>query len=230
MAITSFELRDDIGVLTMDDGKVNALGPDMLSALAEGLERAETDAQALVLTGRAGRFSAGFDLKIMMSGLDAAKDLLVRGADVLMRAFVHPQPLVVACSGHAIAGGALLLSVGDVRIGAAGDFKIGLNEVANSMPVPILAHELARARLDVRELDAAVLFAKMYDPEAAARAGWLDRVVEPKELLESAINEARALAALPALAYAMSKRSLRRGVDQHIRETLESNIQEFGVG
>jgi enoyl-CoA hydratase len=225
-----FELTDSIAVLRMDDGKANALSPGMLNQLDHALERAEKEAKATVLLGREGRFCAGFDLRVMMAGMDAARGLVSQGAAVLMRCYEHPQPLVIGCTGHAIAGGALLVATGDLRIGAAGSFKIGLNEVANSMPVPILAHSLAEDRLDPRELTRAVLHSHMYDPESAAKAGWLDAVVAPGDLEKTVLEEAKRLAALPSWPYKMSKRSLRRKTISYVRETLDANMREFTVG
>jgi len=146
-----------------------------------------------------------------------------------MRLYEHPLPLVIACTGHAVAGGVLLAATGDLRIGARGPFKLGLNEVSNGMPVPILAHELARDRLDPRHLVEAVLHARLYDPEAALQVGWLDRLADPDQLEAEAISAAQQLAALPASAYAHTKRSLRRATIEHIRATVEQNLAQFTV-
>ena len=161
---------------------------------------------------------------MMMSGPEAARDLLVAGSDLLMRIYGFPKPVVMACTGHALAGGALLLATGDVRIGALGAFKIGLNEVANGMPVPILAHRLAADRLDPREFVAATLHAKIYDAESAAVAGWLDSTVSAEELFTVALAEARRLSMLSAHAYALTKESIRRESIAHIRETLAGDL------
>lgn len=228
--IVSFEVRGDVALLKMDDGKANALSDAMIRELGAALDRASKEAKAVVLMGRPGRFSAGFDLRVMMSGPDAARALVTAGGDLLMRLYEHPQPLVIACTGHAIAGGVLLAATGDRRIGAAGDFKLGLNEVSNGMPVPILAHELARDRLDPRVLVEAVLHARLWDPEGAVQVGWLDRVVPAEELEARALEEAAALAKLPQPAYGMTKRSLRKQTIAHVRGTMESNLAEFRVG
>lgn len=228
--VVSFELRGTTAVIKLDDGKANALSPALLGALDGALDRAESEAKAVVLTGREGRFSAGFDLRVMMSGPQAARDLVVKGGEVLLRCYEFPKPLVIACTGHALAGGALLVATGDTRIGVTGDFKIGLNEVQKGMPVPILAHEFARDRLDPRELVASVLQAKIYDPASAKEAGWIDRVVAPEELEEAALAEATRLTGLPATAYALTKRSLRRQTIEHIRNTIETNLQEIAGG
>jgi enoyl-CoA hydratase len=147
-----------------------------------------------------------------------------------MRLYEHPQPVVVAVTGNAIAGGVLLAATGDWRIGTRGPFKLGLNEVKNGMPVPILAHDLARDRLRPSEVTRAVLFAHLYDPEAAEQAGWLDELAEPTELEAIALEKATALTQLPQAAYAHSKRSLRRRTIAHIRGTMAANLDEFSVG
>src|SRR5204862_6451033 len=137
----------------------------MIAALLAALPRAETEAGAMILAGRPGRFCAGFDLKAMMSGPQAATALLGRGADLLMRLYGAGVPLVIACTGHALAGGALVLLTGDVRVGASGEFRIGLNEVSIGLPVPVLAMELARDRLLPTELGRATLQARAYGPD-----------------------------------------------------------------
>jgi enoyl-CoA hydratase len=228
--LVSFELRGDVALVRLDDGKANAMSEALIAGVGAALDRASAEAKAVVLMGRPGRFSAGFDLKVMMSSPEAARALVMTGGELLMRLYEHPQPLVVACTGHAIAGGVLMLATGDRRIGVSGDFKLGLNEVANGMPVPILAHELARDRLDPRALVEAVLHARLYAPEDALRVGWLDRVVAAEELEERALEEAEALAKLPQPAEAQTKRSLRRATIAHVRATVESNLAEFNVG
>lgn len=224
----TLELSDEVAIVRMDDGKANALGPAMLDALDAAFGRAEREAKAVVLAGRPGRFCAGFDLKHMMAGPESARALVTRGADVLLRMYAHPQPVVVACTGHALAGGALVVLCGDVRLGTAGEFKLGLNEVAIGLPLPILAIELARDRLDPRRLTEATLLARQFDPEAARDAGYLDQVVPADQLLPRALEEARRLAGLGSVPFAASKRALRRDTIRHIRDTLEENIREFG--
>ncbi len=213
-----YQLTDDIAVIAMDDGKANALSMPMIDAVLGALDRAAGEAKAVILTGRPGRFCAGFDLRVMMSGPDAAVALLTRGADLLLRLFEYPLPLVIAASGHALAGGALVVLTGDTRLGIAGDdVKVGLNEVAIGMPVPLLAMELARARLNPAALTAATLFAQVYTPAGAQTAGYLDAVVAAEDLAAAALTEAKRLGALPRAAYAGTKQRLRGPVAATIR-------------
>lgn len=215
-----YSLEGSVAVLQLDDGKVNCVGHSFVEAVEEGLDRASTEASAVVLVGRPGVLSAGFDLKELEKGPEAASKLVQRGARMLVRVFTHPQPVVVACTGHAVAAGAFLLLACDTRIGASGDFKIGLNETAIGMSLPVFGLELGKARLSPRYLTAAVTQAKLYDPEEAIAAGFLDRVVSSDEQIDAAMGEASALGELPAAAYAGNKLGVRQAVADTIRASL----------
>ncbi len=228
MPHVTFELRDKVAVVGMDDGKANALGFAMMDAVEAALARAEREAAAVVLVGRKGRFSAGFDLAEMMAGADQARAMVRRGADFLLRVYTLPMPLVVACTGHALAGGALLVLTGDVRVIARGAFRIGLNEVQIGLPVPVLAMELARDRLHPSHLTAATLFADVADPERAVTVGFADELASEEGLLDAALAHARRLTALPREAYAKTKVSLRGPTVRHVRDTLEEDLARLG--
>ncbi|MEM8765846.1 MAG: crotonase/enoyl-CoA hydratase family protein [Pseudomonadota bacterium] len=204
-----FERKDDVAVLHFDDGKANAVGHTLLDSLHEGLDQAAAEAKAVVVTGRDGVFSAGFDLKEIQKGPEAAAALVGKGAKTFLRLFSHSQPVVMACTGHAIAAGAFLLLTGDNRIGAAGEFKLGLNETAIGMSFPVFGIQLATARLDPRHLTRAVVQSELYDPDGAVAAGYLDRVLPPEQVLDAAIAQAAALAELPGAAYAKNKLDVR---------------------
>ena len=217
----NYEQVEKVAVLHLDDGKANAVSHALMDAVNEGLDRAEQEAQAVVLHGREGVFSAGFDLKEIQKGPDAAQALVGKGAAMFLRMFSLPQPLVIACTGHAIAAGAFMLLSADNRIGAAGDFKIGLNETAIGMNFPVFGLELARARLDPRHQTRAFVQSQLYDPDGAVAAGYLDRVLPPDQVLEGAVAEAAALAELPAGPYAQNKRDLRAAPIAAIEASLD---------
>ena len=224
-SIVRYELADNIATITMDDGKANALSIAMIEQLMAALERATLEAGAVVLTGRPDKFCAGFDLRVMMSGPDAAIDLLRRGSALLMRLFELPLPLVIAATGHALAGGALVVLTGDHRIVADGTFKVGLNEVAIGLPVPVLAMELARARLLPTELTRATLLANIYTPADARAAGYVDAVVPADALATTALAEAKRLAALSKPAFVGTKQRLRQATIEVIRNTFEEDVR-----
>jgi enoyl-CoA hydratase len=197
----------------------------MIDQLLAALTRAEEEAGAMVLIGRPDKFCAGFDLRVMMSGPEQAKALLGRGSELLLRLFGATLPLVVACSGHAMAGGALVVLTGDTRLGSQGAFKLGLNEVSIGLPVPVLAMEFARARLTPTELTKATLFAQIYNPEEAVRAGYLDAVVPADGLLDAAQAEATRLAGLARSAFKATKQRLRGTVIADIRARMVEDMR-----
>lgn len=227
MPQVTYALSDDVAVIAMDDGKANALSPSMIADLSDAFDRAANESNAVVLAGREGKLCAGFDLKVLMGGPDGARTLFRSGAELFLKIFEFPKPVIVACTGHAIAGGALLLGAADVRIGAQGPFKIGLNEIAIGVPLPIFAHRLAEARLDPRRLVEATLLATLYSPSGAAEVGWLDRTVAADQVHETALAEARELAGRSGEPFAISKRSMRKDLAAHVRETLESDLSEI---
>jgi enoyl-CoA hydratase len=227
MSHVTYELREKTAILTMDDGKANALGYQLMDEVDAALTRAKGEASAVVLTGRKGRFSAGFDLSEMMGGAAKVHAMLNRGADFLLGLYLAPIPLVVACSGHALAGGALLVLTGDVRVAARGAFKIGLNEVQIGLPVPLLAMELARDRLSPAHLTAATLFAEVVDPERALPAGWVDELASEEGLIDAALVHARRLAAFSRDAYGKTKASLRGRTVDYVRETLADDLKRL---
>src|SRR5262249_52732794 len=134
-----------------------------------------------------------------------------------------PRPVVAACTGHALAAGAILLLVADQRIGALGDFKIGLNEVAIGLTLPVFAVELARDRLSKRHFTAAATQAAIYDPDGAVDAGYLDRTEAADVLPEAAFAEASRLAEL-GNAFGYTKKNERWRTVKYIEDTLDEDM------
>jgi enoyl-CoA hydratase len=222
--LVRYALHDRVAVLTLDDGKANALSPATIAALHATLDRAERDAAAVLLVGRPGRFSAGFDLNVMTGDLAGVRTLVMAGAELLLRLYLYSRPVVAACTGHALAAGALMLLAADLRVGARGQFRIGLNEVALQLTLPVFAMELARDRLATRLFTAAVTQARIFDPDEACEAGFLDLLAAPDELFDTALAHAQRLAALPDPAFARTKRRERGATVERIRATLTEDI------
>ena len=228
-SILSYDLDGDVAVLRLDDGKANAIGPATVTALDEALTRAEGEAGAILLTGREGKLSAGFDLSVMTSGEAAMQGLVKSGAELLVRWYASPLPTVAACTGHALAMGSLLLLASDTRIGADGPFKLGLNEVAIGMGLPIFAVELARDRLSPRAFTAATIQGQVYDPAGALEAGYLDQLVAADELEATAREEAGRLAQLRRGAVSHTKARARQATVDLIRSTLDEDMAATGM-
>ncbi|MDC0068508.1 crotonase/enoyl-CoA hydratase family protein [Gammaproteobacteria bacterium] len=215
-----YALNDKIATITLDDGKANAVSHTLIDTLNTALDQAETEATAVVLLGRTGIFSAGFDLKEIQKGPDAAAALVGRGAEMFYRLFNYPLPLIAGCTGHAMAAGAFILLSCDTRVGVRGDFKLGLNETAIGMSLPVFGLELARNRLSKRHLTAAVVQSRLYDPASAVDSGYLDETVDVDELEARCHDLATELSALPTAAYARMKRDLRQATLETIKASL----------
>ncbi len=220
MSVT-MELHESVALISVDDGKANAVNQTLLANLNNALDKAEADAKAVVLVGRPGRFSAGFDLKVLQGGsVDDALALVNAGGALALRLYSFPLPVVAACSGHAIAMGAFILLSCDTRIGVKGEFKIGANETAINMVLPAFARELLKARIDPRYHTQAAIQAKLYDPDGAATVGFLDEAVAPETLLDRAMAIAGDFTALPTQAYAGNKREMR----QHTLDAIQASL------
>jgi enoyl-CoA hydratase len=197
---------------TMDDGRANALSTVMSGALRAVIDEAENDPSvgAVVIAGRPGRFCAGFDLGVIRGGDREAILTMVRdGGRLVGQAYGAAVPVVAACTGHAVAAGALLLLGCDHRIGPDTDVKIGLNEVAIGLTLPPWALAIAEARLSPRHLQTSVVNSRLHSGPEAVDAGFLDAVVAPDEVVGAALARAAELAELDPGAYAATVAALR---------------------
>ena len=220
-----YEAHDDVVHLTWDDGKANSVSSESLGEFNDLLDRIDQDeAKGLVLTGRPGVFCAGFDLAELGKGDSTTRDLVRGGAELLLRLYSLPIPVAVGCTGHSLGMGALLLLIGDIRWGAPGSHKIGLNETAIGLPMPTFGSELAVARLSRRHLQRSVLLAEIYGPNEAVDAGFLDRVCEEGRLHDEIAAEGARLAAQGGKHFTRTKRRLREDTIDRIRASFDNEL------
>jgi len=218
---------DGVATITMDDGKANALSPAMLAAVNRGLDEAEAQPAVVLLTGRPGTFSGGFALPVLMGGGAEALAMLRAGFALSERLLSFPTPVVIACPGHAIAMGAFLLLSGDVRLGAAGPFRIVANEVAIGLTMPRAAVEICRQRLTPAAFNRAVLLSETFAPDDAVPAGFLDRVVDAPALAAAARDTATALGRLDPTAHAATKARTRAATLDALRTAIAADFAEL---
>ena len=189
----TLSMRGDVAVVVVDDGARNTLDFGLTDAILKALIAAQEQAGAVVVAGRPGCYSDGMDHEVLRSGGEAASDLLHIGTELVLRVVEFPRPIVMACTGDALEAAAVSMLCYDVRIGAAGDFKIGMDFVARGVSVPDLAVELARSRLSPRHVAMAVNAAHLYAPDEAVEAGFLDYVTTG-DVVEQACEVAAGLA------------------------------------
>ena len=208
--IVTVTLHDEVAVIAVDDGKANALSFGVMAAINAALESLDASIRAVVLTGRPGMFTGGFDLAVIRSNdLAAIGTLVTDGGELVLRLYRSPRPVVLACTGHAMAAGALLLLGAHFRVGAAGDFKIGLIETAVGLVLPDWAVEMTGERLTPRQRQQAAVEARVYDPAGALEAGFFDAVVPPEDVLGTTIAEAKRLGAFHPAVYAGNSAKVR---------------------
>ena len=224
--IVSCRVEESLATITIDDGKANAVSFQFIEEVNAALDQAEKDKAVTILTGRPGKFSAGFDLSTLSKGGEAATQLVRTGALLCARLLGFPTPVIIACNGHSLALGALLLLATDYRIGTEGNYKIGTNEVAIGMPLPYFGVELARLRLSPIHFSRAVANAEIYTPQGAVEAGFLDVVVSEEELMESAMRSAQELAKLDVAAHYATKMRVREEAISTINEAID---REYGA-
>ncbi|WP_219060612.1 crotonase/enoyl-CoA hydratase family protein [Pseudomonas sp. UMAB-08] len=218
--LISYHLEDGIATLTLSNGKVNAISPEVIAAFNSALDQAEQDRAVVIITGQPGILSGGYDLKVMTSGPENAISLVTAGSTLARRLLAHPFPVVVACPGHAVAKGAFLLLSVDYRIGVDGPFSIGLNEVQIGMTMHHAGIELARDRLSKSAFHRSVINAEMFNPKGALDAGFLDKVVSAEELQSAARTAALQLKKLNMVAHKNTKLKVRKA----LLEALDQSI------
>lgn len=218
--LITYHLDEGIATLTLNNGKVNAISPDVIAAFNTALDRAQQDRAVVIITGQPGILSGGYDLKVMTSGPQAAVSLVTAGSTLSRRLLAHPFPVIVACPGHAVAKGAFLLLSADYRIGVEGTFSIGLNEVQIGMTMHHAGIELARDRLRRSAFHRSVINGEMFDPISAVDAGFLDKVVAAEQLQEAALAAARQLKKINMSAHKNTKLKVRKA----LLETLDDAI------
>ncbi|MGS2721708.1 crotonase/enoyl-CoA hydratase family protein [Paraglaciecola aestuariivivens] len=220
--LVSCIIQNNIATLTIQNGKANAISHQVIDDLNHALDQAEEAGAVVVLTGKAGMFSGGYDLKVMRESMQSAMALVEKGTTLTRRMLAFPFPILIACSGHAVAKGAFLLLAGDYRVGVAGDFKIGLNEVAIGMSMHHGGVELARGRLAPVFFNRSVILAEMVNPEEAVTAGFLDKVVSQDAFIPTVEAIALAMTKLDMRAHHQTKLKARAA----LLSTLDECIQK----
>ncbi|MFP3514719.1 crotonase/enoyl-CoA hydratase family protein [Pseudomonas sp. SIMBA_077] len=220
--LIAYHQEDGIATLTLSNGKVNAISPQVIAAFNAALDQAEQDRAVVIITGQPGILSGGYDLKVMTAGPEQAIELVKQGSTLARRLLAHPFPVVIACSGHAVAKGAFLLLSVDYRIGVEGPFSIGLNEVQIGMTMHHAGIELARDRLRKSAFHRSVINGEMFNPNTAVDAGFLDVVVKPEALQATALEAARQLKKINMKAHKNTKLKVRK----ELLETLDKAIEQ----
>ncbi|MBV7454102.1 enoyl-CoA hydratase/isomerase family protein [Acidovorax sp. sif1233] len=219
------EAVDGCAVVRMNTNKVNVQNALFFADLHDAFDRLEREFGELpvVLTGQGDAFSAGIDFDysfgIFGSGSkDAVREWYKAYRETNLRIFEYSRPTVAAVNGHAIAGGLITALDCDFRVAARKPAKFGLNEVPIGIPMPAAYVEIIKYALGDQVGALATLRGKLYTLEEAERLGFFHEVVEPEQLLATAIGYAKCITPDCNTAYAMSKKALHDSVMRQIEE------------
>ena len=220
-----------VAVLSLDDGKANALTMPEFEGLSRALaEIAASDAGAMVLTGRAGYFTAGLNLKVLPTlATPDLEALITRFGQVTLELLLFPRPVVAAVSGHALGAGAIFAFASDVRLFADGAFKFGLNEVPGGLFVPTFGIVSAKASAPAEHLTSLILHGRVFGPHEALQLKIAETLHAPDALLAAAIARAAGLAELGGHGYALTKKLLRGPLAEEARRALAAEVAELGT-
>ncbi|MFQ3206486.1 MAG: enoyl-CoA hydratase [Glaciecola sp.] len=221
--VVAIQIENQVATITIQNGKVNAISHQVIEEMNKALDQAQEAKAVVVITGKPGMLSGGYDLNVMRESTSAAMELVEKGSTLSRRLLSFPFPVLVACPGHAVAKGAFLLLSADYRIGVEGNFKIGLNEVAIGMSMHDAGVELARGRLAPVFFNRSVILAEMVSPQDAITAGFLDKVVSESEFLPTVNFIAQAMTKLDMRAHYNTKLKARAGLLERLDVAIEKD-------
>ncbi|WP_370407929.1 crotonase/enoyl-CoA hydratase family protein [Tenacibaculum dicentrarchi] len=224
-ALIDYTSEENYVIITLNNGKVNAISHEVIDSLNQLLDKAEAQKKVVILTGQLGIFSAGYDLKSMTTSPESALKLVTKGSKLSHRMLSFPTPIITACTGHAIAKGAFLLLSADYRLGAEGNFKIGFNEVLIGMTMHNAGVQIAKGRLTPNYVNRSVNNAEMYSPKDAVTAGFLDKIVPEIQVLPTAIKIAEMFAKLNLKAHHQTKLKVRKTALRSLKKAIKKDAE-----
>ncbi len=219
--------QGDVAVITMDDGRANAMNPTFLGELNGCLDQS-SGAAAILIAGRAGNFSGGLDLKLLPTlSSEGRREAVELFTTVMMRIWEFPRPTVAAVTGHALAGGAILALTADIRYFLAGGYRFGLIEVPMGVPLPGFAIEMASSVVSGVTLTELVAHGRTYTSDETFAAGIAQATYPAERLLEAGLERASQLAKLPGDAYASTKARMRADSLRRARAAVATETDLF---
>ena len=221
-SIATLSKENDISIIKLDDGKANAFSYNMLSQVNDLLKKVPRDSGALVITGREGLFSGGFDLKTLATGdMEKITKMVQLGYRLLLELFSFDRPIVAAVSGHSIALGLFVTCSADYRIAIDGKYVCQANEVRNNMDIPPQIMEILKARVNKKYFYPAVYHSDTYSVQDSIEVGYIDEVVSEDQFMERVMEKAKELATLPHPFYANTKKTAQDDVRQKIADAID---------
>ncbi len=229
MEKVTYTMNDGVAVIALDDGKANALGSQMWAELNAALDSAEKDDAIVIITGRDGMMSGGFDLKEMGDGPQDALELTSKGSKFARRIMSHPRPVIMAAPGHTIAMGAFLALACDYSMIKAGSYKVGLNETLIGMTMHNFGIEMGRYHLPKQYFNRCVINGEIFDPKGAMHAGFFDRVVSEEQWPMAIPMAGQMFGQLNAKAFRETKLRSRKAIFAILDQAIEDDLDPAKV-
>jgi enoyl-CoA hydratase/carnithine racemase len=207
----------------------NALNPELTGTLKDALAEAGRVADAVIVSGRPGMFSAGLDVPQLLGLERAAMTEFWRGfTELLNRIASMPVPTVFALTGHAPAGGIVMALFGDYRIMPRGGFKTGFNESQVGLVVPPQVHQALVRLIGAHTAERILVSGEIMEAERALEIGLVDELVDgPDDAVPHAIDWCEALLALPRSAMLLSRTMARRDLRKIFDNTENQDVGQF---
>ena len=185
-----YRCEGTVALITMQGRHGNALNADLLTGLSDAFAQAAGDdkVQGVMLASAGKLFSPGLDLQELLhldrSEMDRFMGLF---ADTIFTIYTHPQPVLAAISGHAVAGGCVLALACDFRVLKQSSL-IGLNEVKVGVPLPYAVVQILRETVHRPALPEIALIGRNYSDEGALAAGLTHQIL-PEEGFAAACRQ-----------------------------------------
>jgi enoyl-CoA hydratase len=220
------ERRDGNDLLRLAHGRANALDLELTEALGAALRKLRAESTgALVISGTGRLFSAGVDLKRVLSGGASYVDEFLPSMNAMfLELFTFPRPVVAAINGHAIAGGCIMALACDWVVMARGEAEIGMPELPVGVPFPSVPLEIVRNAVSPERFPVLILRGQRCRPEEALEVGMIHEICEPAELDARALEAATRFTAISPEAFAQVKRMIRQPALDRISERAEAEV------
>lgn len=229
MSKVTTTINDGVAVIALDDGKANALGSAMWAELNSAMDDAEAAGAIVVITGRDGMMSGGFDLKEMGDGPQDALELTSKGSKFARRIMAFPRPVIMAAPGHTIAMGAFLALACDYSMIKEGDYKVGLNETLIGMTMHNFGIEMGRYHLSKAYFNRCVINGEIFSPKGAMHAGFFDRVVPAEQWAMAIPMAGQMFGQLNAKAFRETKLRSRKEIFKTLDQAIEDDLDPAKV-
>ena len=230
MDFIEIKKKNELAILTLSRGKVNALNDEVVRQMQTAFNSLENDPniKAVILTGRGKFFTFGFDIpKFLSYSKEEFIDYLIHFTNLYMSIFLYPKPVIAALNGHTIAGGCMLALACDNRIMVSGKAKISLNEIAFGSSVFAGCVEMLRFCVGSKKAEKILYSGKMYSADEAKMLGLIDRITSEDDLIDEAMTSALDLGNKPLQAFTSIKTLLRKPVAEEIKQEEMVSIKEF---